>query len=65
MQPVSITSARMARYVVSPWNHWQIPAPMMIMDRPLDCSALRANSRATRMQAWAGTDVISSCQAGV
>jgi hypothetical protein len=38
---------------------------MMIMERPLDCSALVANSRAMRMQAWAGTLVISACQAGV
>ena len=51
--------------MASPWNHWQIPAPMMIIDRPLDSSALRANSRAIRMQACAGTEVISSCQAGV
>ncbi len=51
--------------MASPWNHWQIPAPMMIIDRPPDSSALVANSRAIRMQASAGTLVISSCQAGV
>ena len=38
---------------------------MQIIDRPLDSSALRANSRATRAAAAAGTEVIRSCQAGV
>src|SRR6476620_12657975 len=54
-----------ARYVASPWNHWQIPAPMMIIDRPPDASALCANSWATRMTWDALTPVIDSCQAGV
>ncbi len=35
------------------------------MERPPDCSALNANSRATWMTVAAGTEVISSCQAGV
>jgi hypothetical protein len=35
------------------------------MDRPRDTSALRANSRATRAAAAAGTVVIRSCHAGV
>ena len=56
---------RIARYVASPWNHWQIPAPMMIMERPPDSTALVANSRAIRMAASAGTLVIDACQAGV
>jgi hypothetical protein len=43
----------------------QVPAPITIMDRPRDSSALRANSRATRAAAAAGTEVIASCQAGV
>ena len=55
----------MARYVASAWNHWHTPAPKMIMDRPWDSSELFANSRAIRMQASAGTLVISACQAGV
>jgi hypothetical protein len=38
---------------------------MAIIDRPWDSSALRANSRATRAAAAAGTEVIASCQAGV
>ena len=42
-----------------------MPAPMMIMDRPPDSSALRANSRAMRMHCSAGTFVRSACQAGV
>jgi hypothetical protein len=65
MQPVNINRLKIDRYVASAWNHWQIPAPMMIMDRPLDCSALLANSRAARMHASAGTLVISACPAGV
>ena len=51
--------------MASPWNHWQIPAPMMIMVRPCDSSALAAISRATRTTCAAGTDVIDSCHAGV
>lgn len=35
------------------------------MDRPWDFSALAANSRAVRITASAGTDVTSSCHAGV
>lgn len=42
-----------------------MPPPMMIMERPPDSSALRANSRATRMAWAADTPVIASCQAGV
>jgi len=42
-----------------------VPAPIAIIDRPRDSSALRANSRATRAAAAAGTEVIASCQAGV
>ena len=38
---------------------------MMIIDRPPDSSALRANSLATRMACAADTPVIASCQAGV
>jgi hypothetical protein len=38
---------------------------MAIMERPPDTSALRANSRATRAQAEADTEVICSAQAGV
>lgn len=38
---------------------------MMIIDRPPDFSALAANSRAMRIQAWAGTLVTSACHAGV
>src|SRR5215471_12633584 len=38
---------------------------MAIIDRPWESSALRANSRATRAAAAAGTDVIASCHAGV
>ena len=34
-----------------------MPAPMMIIERPPDSSALRANSRATRMHCSAGTFV--------
>jgi len=65
MQPVNINRLKIDRYVASAWNHWQIPAPMMIIDRPLDCSALSANSHATRIHASADTLVISACQAGV
>jgi hypothetical protein len=38
---------------------------MAIIDLPPETSALRANSRATRVQAAAGTEVIRSCHAGV
>ena len=38
---------------------------MMIIERPPDSSAFVANSRAIRMHASAGTQVISACQAGV
>ena len=51
--------------MASPWNHWQIPAPMMIIERPPDSSELCANSRATRITWLALTPVISSCHAGV
>ena len=51
--------------MTSPWNHWQMPAPMMIIDRPPESTAFWANSRAMRIAASAGTEVISSCQAGV
>ncbi|CAM5379882.1 hypothetical protein SVIOM342S_06700 [Streptomyces violaceorubidus] len=51
--------------MVSEWNQWLVPAPMTIMQRPRVCSAVRANSRAVRTAAWAGTEVMRSCQAGV
>jgi hypothetical protein len=38
---------------------------MTIIDRPPDSSALRANSRATRIAWAAATPVIGSCHAGV
>ncbi|CFS18394.1 Uncharacterised protein [Mycobacterium tuberculosis] len=38
---------------------------MMIIDRPPDSVALRANSLANRIACAAGTPVIDSCQAGV
>ncbi len=38
---------------------------MRIMQRPLERSAVRANSRAMRTHADAGTEVCVSCQAGV
>ncbi len=50
---------------MSEWNQWFVPAPMTIIDRPPDSSALRANSRAMRAAVDAGTEVIVSCQAGV
>ncbi len=51
--------------MVSEWNQWLVPAPIRIMQRPPDSSAVRANSRAT-LTAWAaGTEVSRSCQAGV
>ena len=34
------------RYVSSEWNQWLVPAPMQIIERPPETSALRANSRA-------------------
>jgi hypothetical protein len=37
----------------------------MIIERPCDRSAFRANSRATRVTRPASTPVIGSCQAGV
>ena len=54
-----------ARYVMSAWNQWQMPAPMMIIERPLLASEFAANSRAMRRHASAGTEVMASCQAGV
>ena len=54
-----------ARYVVSEWYQWFVPAPRVIIERPPDSSAFAANSRATRVTVSAGTEVISSCQAGV
>ena len=51
--------------MASPWNHWQIPAPMMIMVRPCDSSELSAISLAIRTTCSAGTEVIDSCQPGV
>jgi hypothetical protein len=51
--------------MVSEWNQWFVPAPMMIIDRPPDSSALRANSRPTFAAAAAGTPVNPSCHAGV
>ena len=65
MHPVRMSRARIERYVVSPWNHWQMPAPMMIIERPWDSSAFAANSRAMRMHCSAATPVISACHAGV
>lgn len=50
---------------VPAWYHWQIPAPKMTMERPPESRALLANSRATRITASAGTEVICSCHAGV
>ncbi|PNG90382.1 hypothetical protein SMF913_25847 [Streptomyces malaysiensis] len=60
-----VSSARNARYIVSEWNQWLVPAPRTIIERPRVRSALRANSRAIRAACPAGTDVIASCQAGV
>jgi hypothetical protein len=51
--------------MVSEWNQWLVPAPMMIIERPSDSSALRANSRPIRAAADPGTPVICSCHAGV
>lgn len=51
--------------MVSEWNQWFVPAPMMIIERPSDSSALRANSRPIRAAAEPGTPVTCSCQAGV
>ena len=51
--------------MVSEWNQWLVPAPITIMERPRVFSAVRANSRAVRITAAAGTEVIASCQAGV
>ncbi len=50
---------------MSEWNQWLVPAPMTIIERPCDCAALAANSRAIRAAAAAGTEVMDSCQAGV
>lgn len=50
---------------MSEWNQWLAPAPMMIIDRPPERSALSANSRAMRTVVVPGTPVISSAQAGV
>ena len=50
---------------MSEWNQWFVPAPITIIERPRDSSALRANSRAIRAAAAAGTPVTCSCQAGV
>src|SRR5680860_1073249 len=47
--------------MVSEWNQWLVPAPMMIIERPWDSSALAANSRAIRAAAPASTPVIFSC----
>ncbi len=62
---MSVVNASIARYVVSEWNQWLVPAPMRIIDRPPERSALSANSRAMRATAAAGTPVIGSCHAGV
>ncbi|MND06100.1 hypothetical protein D3C83_272750 [compost metagenome] len=51
--------------MVSEWNQWLVPAPMMIIDRPRVSSALAANSRPTLAAAAAGTPVMGSCHAGV
>ena len=50
---------------MSEWNQWLVPAPITIIERPLDSSALAANSRPIRAAVEAGTPVIVSCQAGV
>ena len=50
---------------MSEWNQWLVPAPMRIIERPRDSSALAANSRAMRAAVGAVTPVIGSCQAGV
>ena len=42
-----------------------MPAPMTIWERPLDSTALAANSRATRIMAGPGTPVSSLAHAGV
>ena len=60
-----INKAMTARYIVSAWYQWQRPAPMMTIERPSDSSEFEANSRAIRVTVSAGTEVISSCQAGV
>jgi hypothetical protein len=51
--------------MVSEWNQWLVPAPMMIMERPPESIAFCANSRAIRAAAGPGTPVIDSCHAGV
>ncbi len=51
--------------MVSEWNQWLVPAPMTIIERPPDSSALAANSRAMRAARSASTPVIADCQAGV
>ncbi|CAM4321642.1 hypothetical protein VRRI112168_20370 [Vreelandella rituensis] len=50
---------------MSMWYQWFMPAPTMIMLRPLVLWALSANSRAMRVACSAETPVIFSCQAGV
>ena len=50
---------------MSEWYQWFVPAPSVIIERPPDSSALAANSRAIRVTVSAGTEVISSCHAGV
>ena len=50
---------------MSEWNQWLVPAPITIIERPLDSSALAANSRPILAAVAAGTPVIASCQAGV
>ena len=51
--------------MVSEWNQWLVPAPMMIIERPPESIAFCANSRAMRAAATPGTPVMVSCQAGV
>lgn len=51
--------------MVSEWNQWLVPAPIRIMQRPRDFSAVRANSRAIFTAFAAGTEVCVSCHAGV
>ena len=51
--------------MVSEWNQWFVPAPMMIIERPWDSSAFAANSRPMRSAFSAGTPVMASCHAGV
>src|SRR5699024_685478 len=47
------------------WYQWFVPAPIRIIDRPLESSEFCANSRPSRTILAIGTEVISEAQAGV